>query len=183
MPDVKHLILVGLPGVGKSTVGRAVASRLKRGFVDLDAHIERSLGKTVSEIFEMDGELAFRAAEVEMSRQAAAMSASVIAPGGGWILNDDATVHLLDHSRIIYLRVTPEGAVRRMGRGIGRRPLLRAAADPYEAMQALYEARGPRYEGLASITVDTLGMARSNVVASVVAKVLAAERNPAREND
>ncbi len=181
--NVSHVVLVGLPGVGKSTVGRAVADRLKRGFIDLDTHIERSFGKTVSRIFKEDGEAVFRKTEADVSAAVAQLAPSVIAPGGGWVLNSPAVAHLLGSSRIIYLRVTPDAAIRRMGRGIRRRPLLTGADDPYEAMSAIYEARKARYEQCAQLTVETGGVGKSNVIAKVVELVLAAERDFANEND
>ena len=181
MPDTKHLVLVGLPGAGKSSVGRELAGRLNRGFIDLDLYIERSFGKSVVEIFASGGEAAFRDAEADVSRSVWEMPPSVIAPGGGWLFNPGTTAHLLDRSRIIYLRVSPDAAIRRMGRGIRRRPLLRSAADPYQAMRALFEARGPRYESAADLIVDTTDLGRSHVIATVVEQVLAAERDLARE--
>ncbi|MEO8945740.1 MAG: shikimate kinase [Gemmatimonadaceae bacterium] len=180
---VKHVVLVGLPGVGKSTVGRAVAGKLGRPFVDLDVQIERSFGKSVSRIFGEDGEATFRNAEVEVTALVAETSPAVIAPGGGWVLNSLATAHLRDRGRIIYLRVSPDGAVQRMGRGIARRPLLRAAPDPRETLRLMYEFRRPLYEGCSEITVETSGVGRSNVIAMVVERVLAAERGIATEND
>jgi len=180
---VKHVVLIGLPGVGKSTVGRGVAARLKRGFIDLDTHIGRSFGKTVTRIFEEDGEAAFRQAEAETSAEIARMAPSVIAPGGGWVLNADATAHLLDSGRIIYLRVAPEAAVRRMGRGIRRRPLLFRSGDPYEAMRTIYEARKSAYERCSEMIVETGSAARASVIARVVELVLAAESESNNEND
>ncbi len=187
MGSVKHVVLVGLPGVGKTTVGRAVAQRLGRLFIDLDAQIERSFGKSVSQIFFDDGEPAFRAVEAKITGEVARMEPSVISPGGGWVLNSAAMAHLLDNSRIIYLRVAPDAAIRRMGRGIERRPLLSGAGDPFGAMRALYEARKPVYEEYSDMTIETGGIGRSNVIAKVVELVLAAERDftlkNAGEND
>lgn len=187
MGAVKHVVLVGLPGVGKTTVGRAVARRLRRSFIDLDAHIERSFGKSVMRIFGEHGEAVFRAAEAEASADVARMAPSVIAPGGGWVLNPAATAHLLDSSRIIYLRVAPDAAIRRMGRGIEQRPLLKGSANPYEAMRAIYEARRQVYEDCSDMTVETGGVGRSKVIAKVAELVTAAEReftdNGATEND
>jgi len=180
---LKHVVLIGLPGVGKSTVGRGVAAQLKRGFIDLDTHIERSFGKTVGRIFEEEGESAFRQAEAETTAAVARMAPSVIAPGGGWVLNSDATAHLLGSGRIIYLRVAPEAAVRRMGRGIRRRPLLFRSEDPYEAMRMIYEARKAAYERSSEMTVETGNLARSTVIARVVELVLSAERDCENEND
>ena len=173
---VKHVVLVGLPGVGKSTVGRGVAARLKRGFIDLDTHIERAFGKTVSKIFEEDGEAVFRKAEAETSAAVARMAPSVIAPGGGWVLNSEATAHLLRAGRIIYLRVSPDEALRRMGRGIARRPLL-ASGDPAAELRALYDRRRQAYEELADGTVETAGVTRSQVVVRVLGLVETLERD------
>jgi len=183
MAIVKHVVLIGLPGVGKTTVGRAVADRLRRAFIDLDAQIERTFDKSISRIFEEDGEAVFRKAEAEASAAVASMPPSVVAPGGGWVLNSGATAHLVDSGRIIYLRVAPEAAVRRMGHGIGRRPLLADAENPYEAMRLIYEARKSTYESCSEMTVETGGVGRSNVIARVVELVLAAERDFGSEND
>jgi len=183
----KHIVLVGLPGVGKTTVGRAVAKRLGREFVDLDTLIERSFGKSISQIFRDDGEAVFRAAEARVAGEVAEMAPVVLAPGGGWVLNSAAVAHLLEASRIIYLRVSPDAAIRRMGRGIDRRPLLSGATDPFKAMRELHEVRKPVYERYAAMTVETGGIERSTVIAKVVELVLAAERNftlkPEDKND
>ncbi|MEO7217514.1 MAG: shikimate kinase [Gemmatimonadaceae bacterium] len=173
----KHLVLVGLPGVGKSTVGRGVAENLRRRFIDLDTFIERSIGKSIGRIFEEDGESAFRIAEAEASAAAARMGASVIAPGGGWVLNEAAKAHLLPCCRIIYLRVSPDMAVRRMGRGIARRPLLYQAEDPEAVMRELFDARREMYERSAELTVETGAVSKAKVIARVVELVLAAESN------
>lgn len=183
MGQAKHVVLIGLPGVGKSTVGRAVAERLRRGFIDLDSRIERSFGASVSRIFAEQGEPFFRDLEAEASAEVAGMAPSVIAPGGGWVLNSAAVAHLVDRSRIIYLRVTPDAAIRRMGRGIGRRPLLKLSGDPYQAMRGIYEARRSMYERCATVTVETAGVGKSNVIAQVVELVLGAEADSDKQND
>lgn len=172
-----HVVLVGLPGVGKTTVGRAVAARLGRRFIDMDADIERSFGKPVSRIFAEDGEAMFRSAEVEASGRLAALDeAVVIAPGGGWVANEGARAHLRGTCRIIYLRVSPDEAVTRMGKGIARRPLL-ASGDAVSVMHQLHDRRRALYEEAAEMTVETTGISRAEVVARVVGLVQAAERN------
>lgn len=102
-------------------------------------------------------------------------------------MNPAATAHLLETSRIIYLRVAPDAAIRRMGRGIERRPLLKGAGNPYQAMRAIYEARSPVYEEYSDMIVETGGVGRSKVIAKVVELVTAAEReftdNGANGND
>ncbi|MEO7042392.1 MAG: shikimate kinase [Gemmatimonadaceae bacterium] len=177
MASEKHIVLIGLPGVGKTTVGRAVAKRLGRAFVDLDTLVEQSFGKSISQIFQDHGEEVFRTAEAKVSGDVAGMAPVVLAPGGGWVLNSAAVAHLLGASRIIYLRVSPDMAIRRMGRGIERRPLLSAAVDPFAAMRDMYAARKPVYEGYAGMTIETAGIERPTVIAKVVELVLAAERD------
>lgn len=176
-----HLVLIGLPGAGKTTVGRALARRLRRPFVDLDAEIEQVFEKSVSRIFAEDGEAAFRLAEAEVSaRLATSMEPAVVAPGGGWVVNEAATAHLRGSARIIYLRVPPDEAVRRMGRGVTRRPLL-ASGDVVSALDALHERRREAYERLAHWTVETAGLPRGQVVARVLALVTADERDSDHE--
>ncbi len=175
VPSVKHIVLIGLPGVGKTTVGRAVARRLGRDFVDLDTLIERSFGKSISQVFQDEGETVFRSAEARVTGEVAGLPPAVVSPGGGWVLNSAAVAHLLEASRIIYLRVSPDAAIRRMGRGIERRPLLSGAVDPFKAMRDLDEARKPVYEKYAGMTVETGGIDRSTVITRVVEFVLAAE--------
>lgn len=172
-----HLVLIGLPGVGKTTVGRALARRLHRPFVDLDAEIEQLFDKSVSRIFAEDGEAAFRLGEAQVSaRLATSTEPTVVAPGGGWVVNEAATAHLRSSARIIYLRVSPDEAVRRMGRGVTRRPLL-ASGDVVSALAALHDLRREAYERLAHWTVETAGLPRGQVVARVLALVTADERD------
>ena len=170
----RHVVIVGLPGVGKTTVGRAVALILGRPFVDLDTEIERAFGKSVADIFAERGESEFRQMEVESSRQAALQPPAIISPGGGWVANEAAMAHLRATGRIIYLRVSPEMALQRMGRGVLRRPLL-ATGNPRAAMQALFETRRPLYEACADLTIETDGMDRLAVVEKVMALVREAE--------
>lgn len=161
-----HIILVGLPGVGKTTTGRHVAKELGRQFTDFDDEIVKMFGKSVSKIFTEDGEQSFRKAEAEVSRQWAEREGGIIAPGGGWIMNQSAVAHLRPASRIIYLRVSPAEALRRMGQGITRRPLF-SVGDPQGIMRALYEARRQYYEE-ADVTVETDGLSWTELAAAVV---------------
>jgi shikimate kinase len=139
-----HLILVGLPGAGKSTTGRMLARRLGRPFLDFDVELARREGKTVAEIFAGRGEAYFRALEASLSAELVDARPMVLAPGGGWMANAGAVAPLRERGRIIYLRVSPETALRRMGRGYSRRPLLRGP-DPLEALRRLYAERDALY--------------------------------------
>ena len=149
-----HLVLVGLPGVGKTTVGRLAAARLGMGFLDFDEEIERREGLTVSRIFSEHGERHFRALEraltAELRRHPAAM---ILAPGGGWIENADVVALLRPPARLVYLKASPRTVLDRLGSGRSDRPLL-AGADPEGALARLYERRRDLYEG-ADHVLDT----------------------------
>jgi shikimate kinase len=172
-----HVVLVGLPGAGKSTVGPLAAARLGRPFVDLDAELERRAGVSVAEQFARDGEPAFRAAEAALSAELAAAAPAapaVLAPGGGWAANAPARAALAGAGRTVYLRVPPAVAAARVAGERDRRPLLAGAADPLAAVGALLARRGPLYEA-ADAVVDA--DAAPDVVAErVVAAVRAWER-------
>ena len=139
-----HVILVGLPGSGKSTVGRRVARRLGRPFVDFDSEIERREGKTIGQIFAERGEVGFRALELALTEELAKTSGMILAPGGGWTTIPGATALLRPPARMIYLRVKAEVAIGRILRGRRIRPLLQTA-DPLETLKKLLNEREAGY--------------------------------------
>ena len=144
-PAEPHLILVGLPGSGKSTVGELLAERLHRTFLDFDAEIERREGATITSIFAERGEQAFRALELRLTEELRDLGNMVLAPGGGWVANADAVSMLRPPARLIYLRVRPETALKRMGTAAGVRPLL-SRPDPLGELQRLFEQRRALYQ-------------------------------------
>ncbi len=172
--SARHVILVGLPGAGKSTVGPLVAAALDRPFLDFDAELERRVGASVPEQFARDGEAAFRAREAGLSRELAAAPAMVLAPGGGWLANSAASAPLRPAGSIIYLRTAPAAALARLGAAVADRPLLAAADDPLAALSALLARRSAGYEA-ADFTVDTDGCDPAGVADRVVALVRTAE--------
>jgi shikimate kinase len=135
---------VGLPGSGKSTVGRRVARRLGRPFVDFDSEIERREGKSVAQIFAQVGEPGFRALELALTKELAQSSGMILAPGGGWTTIPGATALLRPPARMIYLRVKAEVAIGRILRGRRIRPLLQTA-DPLETLKKLLAEREEGY--------------------------------------
>jgi shikimate kinase len=162
---VPHLIFVGLPGVGKTTIGKAVARRLGRSFVDFDQEIERRSGMEVREIFRLKGEKHFRALEFELTRELSTTGGMVLSPGGGWITQKDSVELLRSVGRIIYLRASPEAVGRRLRR-VETRPLL-AGRDPVVALRELYEKRRELYE-TADVVVDTQPLMRQQLIAKIV---------------
>ena len=166
-----HLVLVGLPGAGKSSVGRAVAARLRRPFLDFDREIERREGRSVRAIFAAHGERYFRDRERELTEEVRRRDPAVLAPGGGWITNPDLVALLRPPARIVYLSVRPETALARMGERRAGRPLL-AGADPLTELRRLLEAREAQYL-LADDVVDTEGIAVQQL-AEMVAELVSA---------
>lgn len=170
-----HVILIGLPGAGKSTVGPRVARALGRPFFDFDGELERRAGRSVAEQFAAHGEPAFRAAEAALSQELALAEPAVLAPGGGWAANPAARAALGSaRHRTVYLCVPPEVAAGRLAADLhatGRhtRPLLAGARDPIDAVDALLTRRRPLYEA-ADLVVDATG-APDAVAAAVVAAV------------
>lgn len=163
----RHLVLVGLPGAGKSTVGAAVAAATGRPFVDFDEVIEREAGRPVPALFAEKGEPHFRALEADLSqRLSAAAEPCVLAPGGGWAANAAAVAALRDRSWVVWLKVGVSEALRRIEAQGGGRPLL-AVPDAEAVLASLLAERQERYAG-ADAQVDTDGLVVSEVVRRVV---------------
>ena len=154
----RHLILVGLPGAGKTTVGRLVAKTLDMPFVDVDDLIEESTGSSVREIFADRGEAAFRRLErqsvAELMRRE---RGTVIAPGGGWAAQPDSLDSVEGQALTVYLETAPETAAARTDPGgeSGFRPLLDSGrlADRETRMRELYELRQRFYAGCELVTL------------------------------
>ena len=152
-PSKPHLILVGLPGSGKTTIGQAVAERLGRTFLDLDQEIERREGQSISQIFGEKGEPYFREKENELTAELKLVGNMVIAPGGGWVGNPENIALVRPPSQLIYLRVRPETALKRLGPLRAMRPLL-TRPDPLGELKRLLAARQGAYES-ADHVIDT----------------------------
>ena len=165
-PAAGHVILVGLPGAGKTTVGRRAARLLRRPFLDFDEEIERREGRSVARIFAELGEPHFRAAERALTAELRAAPPAVLAPGGGWIESSDAVGLLRPPARLVYLRATPATVLRRLGAGRAARPLL-AGPDPVGAIERIFERRRLAYES-ADVTLDTEILGIEKLIDAVV---------------
>ena len=148
----QRVVLVGFMGSGKSTVGRVLAARLGWTFVDLDEEVEARAAASVEELFRTRGEEAFRALERDAGTAALTRTATVLAPGGGWSLAPGRWEALPAGTFTVWLKVTPETAVRR-ATGHGRvRPLL-AGPDPVARARELLSQREAVY-GRARLHLD-----------------------------
>jgi shikimate kinase len=147
----RHIVLVGLPGCGKTTVGRLAAAKLTAPFVDLDEAIEASSGKRIAGLFAERGEPAFRELERQAMERALAEPPSVIAAGGGWAAEPGNLEAAGDRAVTVYLRVAPEVAAERVatsevtGATSGSRPLL-AGREGEPRMRELLGARRSFYQ-------------------------------------
>jgi shikimate kinase len=139
-----HLILVGLPGSGKSVAGEALAQRLNRSFLDFDREIERRESASISEIFAIRGEHYFRQREIEITLELRQCGNMVVAPGGGWVTNKGVVEIIRPPSRLIYLKVKPETALKRLGDQRAARPLL-SRPDPLGELKRILVDREQLY--------------------------------------
>lgn len=147
----KNIVLIGLSGCGKSTVGAALSYRLRMHFVDMDAYIEHKEGMSIRKIFEQKGEEAFRRMETEAAKALSESGGKIIATGGGAVLNPQNMAYLKQNAVVVFLDRTPEAILKKINLSI--RPLL--AADP-SRLYKLDRERRPLYEKYADITVEGL---------------------------
>jgi shikimate kinase len=139
----RHIVLVGLPGSGKTTVGRLVAEGLDAPLIDIDGLLVREMGKPVSQIFGMVGEVRFREMERDAVKAAQAGAPGVIVPGGGWAAQAGELEAAKTTSLVVYLQCQPSTAAKRSQEGEVR-PLL-TGMDPLQRMRTLLQEREPFY--------------------------------------
>lgn len=144
--------LIGLPGSGKSTVGRQLARRLHLQFTDSDHVLEQRLGCTIREFFEREGEERFRDIESAVVDELT-QGSGVVSTGGGAVLRDANRQHLHRRTQVVYLKSTPEELMRRL-RHDTQRPLLQVQ-DPLQRLRDLYAVRDPLYRETAHFVIDT----------------------------
>lgn len=145
-------VLVGLPGSGKSTIGRRLAKALGVGLLDTDVAIEQRTGRSIADIFATDGEQEFRRIEEDVVRAALADHHGVLSLGGGAVTSPGVRAALAGHT-VVYLEISAAEGVRRTG-GNTVRPLL-AGPDRAEKYRALMAKRAPLYRRVATMRVDT----------------------------
>jgi shikimate kinase len=170
--DVPQIVLTGFMGTGKSEVGRRLARRLGRPFVDTDDLVEAATGRSVREIFAVEGEGRFRDLERVAVEKACSVPEAVIATGGGTVMDPENRRRLAAAGPIVCLAADPEVILGRV-RDPGTRPLLAGAPAPTDRLgriRSLLDARAATY-ALAAHTVDTSGLTVDEVVDRVEALV------------
>lgn len=161
-------VLVGLPGSGKSTIGRRLSKALGVGLLDTDVAIEQQTGRSIAEIFAADGEEGFRRIEEEVVRAALAEHDGVLSLGGGAVTSPGVCSALAGHM-VVYLEIGAVEGVRRTG-GKSVRPLL-AGPNRADKYRALMSQRAPLYRQVATISVDTNRRNPGAVVRYIVSRL------------
>jgi shikimate kinase len=159
-----RLVLVGPPGVGKTTVGTLLSARLGLPLRDTDADIETRTGRTIADLF-IDDEPAFRAMEVEAVRAALAEHTGILSLGGGAVLAPVTREALVGHT-VVFLSVELPDAARRTGLAASR-PVL--GLNPRATLRTLLAERRPVYDEVATVTVPTDGRTPGEVADAVLA--------------
>ncbi|GAP34807.1 shikimate kinase I [Piscinibacter sakaiensis] len=156
---------MGLPGSGKTTVGRQLARRLGWGLVDLDAQIEQQIGCSIRDYFAEVGEASFRELEAQALEHALQQPRQIVSTGGGIVLRDDNRRALGSRSVCLYLRCRPDELFRRL-RHDRQRPLLQVG-NPLQKLRELQSQREPLYERVAHFSFET-GRASINTLVNMV---------------
>lgn len=171
-PEARHLVLIGMMGAGKTSVGRRLALRLGRPFVDTDRLVEERAGRTVGEIFEADGERAFRALEAKAVRDALDSDTwAVVALGGGAVLDPASRELAREAGLVVWLQAPAQELARRVAASTRRgtvRPLLTPGQPAEAVLEGLARDREEAYRTAAHITVETAGRSPGHVATAVL---------------
>ena len=167
----EHILLIGMMGAGKTTIGARLADKLGRPYIDNDRQVEHMTGMTVPEIWHEQGEEAFRRQEAAaVQAAAAAPMPAVIGVAGGAVLDPDNRKAIALAGTVVWLRADTGTLASRVGEGEGR-PLLSGPEGPAKALAQLQENRRPLYAELADIVVDVDGLEIEEVLESVLSSL------------
>jgi shikimate kinase len=163
------IIFVGLPGSGKTTIGRQMGRRLGLPFLDSDSVIEQRLGCTIREFFEREGEERFRDIEQNVLDDLSKYHHGVLSTGGGSVLRPLNRQNLHARGKVVYLRSTPEEVFRRLKHDM-QRPLLQVN-DPQEKLRALFNVRDPLYRETAHFVFETGRPSINRLLNTIIAEL------------
>jgi shikimate kinase len=163
---VLHIALIGLPGSGKSTIGRQLGRRLGLASIDTDHIIEQRLGCSIREYFEREGEASFRDIEESVVDDLTQTHHGILSTGGGSVLRTINRERLRSRCHVVYLRSSPEEIFRRLRHDL-HRPLLQVD-DPLTRLRELYNVRDPLYLETAHFVVETGRPSVTNLLNMVI---------------
>ena len=163
-----NIALIGFMGAGKTAAGRLLAKKLGKKLVEMDSLIELRAGKPIPDIFQEDGEVAFRRLEIEVTREVAGNKNQVIACGGGVVLNRINIDRLKKGAVVVYLTASPEVILQRVSDDSSVRPLLENSNKALN-IRELLKFRQPLYERAADIMIDTSGLDIETVAERITA--------------
>jgi shikimate kinase len=149
-----NLFLVGMMGAGKTTLGRQLARRLSKRFVDADHELEARLGVPIPTIFEIEGETGFRDREEAVIDELSRLANIVLATGGGAVMRAQSRARLKANGTVLYLHAEPETLWQRL-RSSRNRPMLQTGGDPRNRLVELYQLRDPMYREVADHVIDS----------------------------
>ncbi len=165
-----NVALIGFMAAGKTAVGKILAEKLNKKFIEMDSLIEQKAGKSIPEIFQQDGEIAFRELEIEITREISNQKNLVIACGGGVVLNKINIDRLRNDSIIVYLTVSPRAILKRVSNEEGKRPLLEVD-NPTLTIRELLKFRKPFYDRAADIKINTSKPGINSVAEQIIKKL------------
>jgi shikimate kinase len=167
---VSKIILVGMMGAGKTTIGKLLSNKLGYDFVDLDKIIEEKSGVKINTIFEIEGEAGFREREFQVLRDSIEKEKVIISTGGGIVTNEKSRTQLIKHNVfIIYLKANLETLFSRL-KNDNSRPILNVD-NKEQVIESILHEREPQYKDLADMTVDTTHMKTNDVVKLIIKKM------------
>ena len=153
-------------GTGKSTIGRKLAKRSSQKFYDSDYEIENRTGVKINLIFEIEGEGGFRKRESKLLDELTSMSNIVLATGGGAVLSEENRATLIERGFVVYLKSDIDQLLKRTSRD-SKRPLLHNS-DPKAVLKKLLDERGPLYESVADMVIDTAGNSINDIITQIM---------------
>ena len=164
-----NVALIGFMGSGKTTVGKILAEKLNKQFVEMDSLIEQKAGKSIPQIFAQDSEIAFRQLEIETTKEVAGSKNHVIACGGGIVLNKINIDRLKDKAVIVYLTASPAAILKRTAADKNKRPLLKN--NKAVTIGELLKFRKPFYERMADIRINTSGLDLNSAADKIITRL------------
>ncbi len=166
-----NIVLIGFMGTGKSTVGKILAEKLSKDFIEMDDIISQKANKSIPEIFSQDGEISFRELEMQVAKELSGKKNKIISAGGGLVLNKLNIDYLKKKSILVLLRANPKEIFKRISKdGKEKRPLL-DNIDPVKEIKLLLDYRQYFYNSAAEITVSTNNKDPNQIASEIIRKL------------